>query len=72
MILTVKTDKCSDETFEVVIPLWHIKMLTPVDGKEDLFKFKIDDTWTNYYVDRDTAEKIATYISSKEYADMRN
>lgn len=72
MLMTVKTDAGSDVTYEVDIPLWRVKMMTPVDDYEDLFKIKIDDTWTNYYIDRDTAEKVSQYIHSKEYADMRN
>lgn len=69
MLMSIKTEKNSKETYEVVIPLWQIKLLCPVSGHNDLYKFKIDDTWTWYYIDKQTALEITDYINNKEAAD---
>ena len=70
MILDVTTyDTYKNPTTERVnIPLWQIKI---IEENERGYRFKIDDSWTWYYVSQEDADKIYNYIYSKEFADMR-
>lgn len=71
MFMYVRQDDVSAEEEEVNIPLWQIKIVKAVKDKPDVYKFKKDDTWSWFYVDGQTADKICEYIYNKEGADQR-